>query len=52
MLAFVPGGGGGLGAALVAATYLEEYVWILVIIGLVVLAIALLWKHFVGSEDG
>ena len=44
--------GGFLGAALVAATYLEEYVWILLIIGLVVLAIALLWKHFVGSEDG
>jgi hypothetical protein len=43
--------GGFLGAALVAATYLEEYVWVLVIIGLVVLAIALLWKHLVGSED-
>ena len=44
--------GGFLAAALVAATYLEEYVWVLLIIGLVVLAIALLWKHLVGSEDG
>jgi len=44
--------GGFLGAALVAATYLETYVWVLVIIGLVVLAIVFLWKHLVGSEDG
>jgi hypothetical protein len=43
--------GGFLGAALVAATYLEEYVWILLIIGLAVLAIVFLWKHFVGSQD-
>ena len=44
--------GGFLGAALVAATYLEEYVWILLIIGLAVLVIVFLWKHFVGSQDG
>ena len=44
--------GGFLGVALVAATYLETYVWVLVIIGLVVLAIALLWNYLVGSEDG
>jgi hypothetical protein len=44
--------GGFLGAALVAATYLEEYVWILLIIGLVVLAIVFLLKHFAGSQDG
>jgi hypothetical protein len=44
--------GGVLGAALVAATYLEEYVWVLVIIGIVVLAIVTLWKYFVGSEEG
>ena len=44
--------GGFLGAALVAATYLEEYVWVLVIIGFAVLIIVFLWKHFVGSEDG
>ncbi|MGB9438507.1 MAG: hypothetical protein WCB15_11230 [Desulfobacterales bacterium] len=44
--------GGFLGAALVAATYIEEYVWVLVIIGLAVLIIVSLWKHFVGSEDG
>jgi hypothetical protein len=35
----------------VAATYLEEYVWVLLIIGLAVLAIVFLWKHFVGSQD-
>ena len=43
--------GGVLGAALAAATYLEEYVWIFLIIGLAVLAIVFLWKHFAGSQD-
>jgi len=43
--------GGFLGAALVAATYLEEYVWVLLIIGLAVLAIVFLWEHFVDSQD-
>ena len=43
--------GGFLAGALVAATYLEEYVWILLIIGLAVLAIVFLWKHFVGSQS-
>jgi hypothetical protein len=43
--------GGFLGAALVAATYLEEYVWLLLIIGLAVLAIVFLLNHFAGSLD-
>jgi hypothetical protein len=43
--------GGFLGAALVAATYLEEYVWLLLIIGLAVLVIVFLLKHFAGSQD-
>jgi hypothetical protein len=44
--------GGFLGAALVAATYLEEYVWILLLIGLAVLVLVFLWKHVAGSQDG
>jgi len=44
--------GGFLAAALVAATYLEEYVWILLIIGLAVLALVFLLKHFSSSQDG
>jgi len=44
--------GGFLAAALVAATYLEEYVWILLIIGLAVSAIVFLWKQFAGSQYG
>jgi len=44
--------GGFLGAALVAATYLEEYVWLLLIIGLAVLAIVFMIKHFVDSQNG
>jgi len=43
--------GGFLGAALVAATYLEEYVWVLLIIGLAVLAIVFYSNHFAGSLD-
>jgi hypothetical protein len=42
--------GGFLGAALVAATYLEEYVWILLIIALVVVAIFLLLKRYAGTK--
>jgi hypothetical protein len=44
--------GGFLGAALVAATYLEEYVWVLLIIGLAVLAIVILLKYVVDSQNG
>jgi hypothetical protein len=44
--------GGFLAVALLAATYLEEYVWILLIIGLAVLVLVFLWNHFVGSQDG
>jgi hypothetical protein len=44
--------GGFLGLALVAATYLEEYVWILVIIAAVILAIVFLLKRFVGTRPG
>ena len=44
--------GGFLGAALVAATYLEEYVWILLLIGLAVLVLVFLLKHVAGSQDG
>ncbi len=44
--------GGFLGAALVAATYLEEYVWILVIIAAVILAIVFLLKRFTGTRPG
>jgi hypothetical protein len=43
--------GGLLGAALVAATYLEEYVWILVIVAIVIIALVFLLKRFVGGED-
>ena len=42
--------GGFLGTALVAATYLEEYVWILFIIGLLALAAVFLFKRFVGGR--
>jgi hypothetical protein len=41
--------GGFLGAALVAATYLEEYVWMLVIIALVILAVVFLLKRYAGG---
>jgi hypothetical protein len=41
--------GGFLGTALVAATYLEEYVWILLIIGLLVLAIVFILKRYAGG---
>jgi flagellar biogenesis protein FliO len=34
----------------VAATYLEEYVWMLVIIALVILAVVFLLKRFVGPR--
>jgi hypothetical protein len=44
--------GGFLGAALVAATYLEEYVWMLVIIALVILAVVFLLKRYAGRQDG
>ena len=44
--------GGFLGAALVAATYLEEYVWVLLIIGLAILVVVFVLKHFVGSQVG
>ncbi len=40
--------GGFLGAALVAATYLEEYVWVFLIIGLAVLAIVFILKQYAG----
>jgi hypothetical protein len=42
--------GGFLGAALVAATYLEEYVWILVIIAMVILGVVFLLKRYAGGE--
>jgi hypothetical protein len=42
--------GGFLGAALVAATYLEEYGWILLIIGLSVLAFVFLLKRYAGGR--
>jgi hypothetical protein len=41
--------GGFLGAALVAATYLEEYVWMLVIIAMVILAVVFLLKRYAGG---
>ena len=41
--------GGFLGAALVAATYLEEYVWILLILGLSVLAMVFILKRYAGG---
>jgi len=41
-----------LAVALVAATYLEEYVWVLLIIGLAILVVVFVLKHFVGSQDG
>jgi hypothetical protein len=41
-----------LAIALVAATYLEEYVWVLLIIGLAILVVVFLLKHFVGSQAG
>ena len=41
-----------LAVALVAATYLEEYVWVLLIIGLAILVVVFVLKHFVGSQVG
>jgi len=35
-----------LGVALIGAAYLEEFVWIFLIIAIVVVAIFLLWKYF------
>jgi uncharacterized membrane protein YesL len=43
--------GGFLGAALVAATYLEEYVWILLIAGLAVLIVLFLLKYLAGPQE-
>jgi general stress protein CsbA len=39
-----------LGVALIAATYLEEYVWIFLIIALVVVAIFLILKRYAGNR--
>jgi hypothetical protein len=39
-----------LGVALIAATYLEEFVWIFLIIALVVVAIFLILKRYAGNK--
>ena len=39
-----------LGVALIGAAYLEEFVWIFLIIAIVVVAIFLLWKYYAGSK--
>ena len=41
-----------LGLALIGATYLEEFVWIFLIIALVVVAIFLLLKRYAGTKMG
>ena len=41
-----------LGIALIGAAYLEEFVWIFLIIAIVVVAIFLLWKYYAGSKMG
>ena len=41
-----------LGVALIGAAYLEEFVWIFLIIAIVVVAIFLLWKYYAGSKIG
>ena len=41
-----------LGVALIGATYLEEFVWMFLIIALVVVAIFLLLKHYAGTKIG
>ena len=41
-----------LGLALIGATYLEEFVWMFLIIALVVVAIFLLLKHYAGTKIG
>jgi general stress protein CsbA len=39
-----------LGVALIGATYLEEFVWIFLIIAIGVVAIFLLWKYYAGTR--
>jgi len=39
-----------LGIALIGAAYLEEFVWIFLIIAIVVVAIFLLWRYYAGSK--
>jgi hypothetical protein len=39
-----------LGLALIGAAYLEEFVWIFLIIAIVVVAIFLFWKYYAGSK--
>jgi len=41
-----------LGVALIGAAYLEEFVWIFLIIAIVVVAIFLLWNHYAGTRMG
>jgi general stress protein CsbA len=41
-----------LGLALIGATYLEEFVWMFLIIALVVVAIFLLLKRYAGTKMG
>ena len=41
-----------LGLALIGATYLEEFVWMFLIIAIVVIAIFLLLKRFAGNKMG
>ena len=41
-----------LGLALIGAAYLEEFVWMFLIIALVVVAIFLLLKHYAGTKIG
>jgi general stress protein CsbA len=41
-----------LGVALIGATYLEEFVWIFLIIAIGVVAIFLFWKYYAGTQMG
>jgi uncharacterized membrane protein HdeD (DUF308 family) len=41
-----------LGVALLGVAYLEEFVWIFLIIAIVVVAIFLLWKYYAGARMG
>ncbi len=41
-----------LGVALIGAMYLEEFVWMFLIIAIVVVAIFLLLKRYAGTKDG
>jgi general stress protein CsbA len=44
--------GSFLGVALIGAAYLEEFVWMFLIIALVVVAIVLLLKRYAGTKMG